>query len=127
MDRLKQFIATHKLPVLVVAVIMLSATLVSVSMYLYYSSDAFRLDLSRPDYTQYRDKINTSEGTEHQFASQGSITPAVLDEFLAEYQKEQQKSSGGKAFLNNVLSDEQLGISGTQSGATTQQIDGVLE
>lgn len=124
MDKIRRYVAEHKLPVLVAVAILMSSALVSVSMYLYYSSDAFRLDLSRPDYAQYRDKINTSEGTEHHFASQGAITPQALDEFLSEYQKEQQKSGGGKAFAHDVLSDEQLGIGSEQRGVTTQDAYG---
>ena len=120
MHKLKTFLQAHTLPVMVASVIVISSVLVSISMYLYYSSDAFRLDLSRPDYAQYRDKIDVAEGTERHFASQGAITPAALDEFLKEYDEEQKKSGGSKAFANDVLSDDQLGIGGAQPGASPQ-------
>ncbi len=137
MDKLKQFsnwllrlITQYKLPTMVVSVIMVSIVLVSISMYLYYSSDAFRVDLSRPDYVPYRAQIdNSNDHSRDMFEAQGEVTGKVLDDFLQKYKQEEKKADGARVFASDVLSDDQLGIGGSNGtgGATTQGRDGSLE
>lgn len=137
MDKLKQFsnwllrlITQYKLPTMVVSVIMVSIVLVSISMYLYYSSDAFRVDLSRPDYVPYRAQIdNSNDHNRDMFEAQGEVTGKVLDDFLQKYKQEEKKADGARVFASDVLSDDQLGIGGSNGtgGATTQGRDGSLE
>lgn len=137
MDKLKQFsnwllrlISQYKLPTMVVSVIMVSIVLVSISMYLYYSSDAFRVDLSRPDYVPYRAQIdNSNDHNRDMFEAQGEVTGKVLDDFLQKYKQEEKKADSARVFASDVLSDDQLGIGGSNGtgGATTQGRDGSLE
>lgn len=137
MDKLKQFsnwllrlITQYKLPTMVISVIMVSIVLVSISMYLYYSSDAFRVDLSRPDYVPYRAQIdNSNDHNRDMFEAQGEVTGKVLDDFLQKYKQEEKKANGARVFASDVLSDDQLGIGGSNGtgGATTQGRDGSLE
>ncbi len=137
MDKLKQFsnrllrlITQYKLPTMVISVIMVSIVLVSISMYLYYSSDAFRVDLSRPDYVPYRAQIdNSNDHNRDMFEAQGEVTGKVLDDFLQKYKQEEKKADGARVFASDVLSDDQLGIGGSNGtgGATTQGRDGLLE
>lgn len=115
---------------MVLGVIAVSIVLVGISMHLYYSSDAFRVDLSRPDYVPYRAQIdNSNDHNRDMFEAQGEVTGNVLDSFLQKYKQEEKKADGARAFASDVLSDDQLGISGSNGagGATTQGQDGPLE
>ena len=137
MDKFKQLgrqivglITQYKLPTMVLGVIAVSIVLVGISMHLYYSSDAFRVDLSRPDYVPYRAQIdNSNDHNRDMFEAQGEVTDKVLDNFLQKYKQEEKKADGARAFASDVLSDDQLGISGGNGagGATTQGQDGSLE
>lgn len=137
MDKVRQLgrqivglITQYKLPTMVLSVIAVSIVLVGISMHLYYSSDAFRVDLSRPDYVPYRAQIdNSNDHNRDMFEAQGEVTDKVLDNFLQKYKQEEKKADGARAFASDVLSDDQLGISGGNGvgGATTQGQDGQLE
>lgn len=137
MDKVRQLgrqivglITQYKLPTMVLSVIAVSIVLVGISMHLYYSSDAFRVDLSRPDYVPYRAQIdNSNDHNRDMFEAQGEVTGNVLDSFLQKYKQEEKKADGARAFASDVLSDDQLGISGGNGagGATTQGQDGSLE
>ena len=128
--RMARLIMQHKLPTMVVSVIVVSIVLVGISMHLYYSSDAFRVDLSRPDYVPYRAQIdNSNNHNRDMFEAQGEVTGKVLNDFLQKYKQEEKKADGARAFASDVLSDDQLGISGGNGagGATTQGQDSSLE
>ncbi|QJU08631.1 hypothetical protein FBF28_03660 [Candidatus Saccharibacteria bacterium oral taxon 488] len=138
MDKLKQLSCRltklamqHKLLTMVISVIVVSIVLVGISMHLYYSSDAFRVDLSRPDYVPYRAQIdNSNDHNRDMFEAQGEVTGKVLNDFLQKYKQEEKKADGARAFASNVLSDDQLGVNGGGNGAggaTTQGQDGSLE
>ena len=138
MDKLKQLSCRltklamqHKLLTMVISVIVVSIVLVGISMHLYYSSDAFRVDLSRPDYVPYRAQIdNSNNHNRDMFEAQGEVTGKVLNDFLQKYKQEEKKADGARAFASNVLSDDQLGVNGSSSaagGATTQGQDGSSE
>ena len=138
MDKLKQLSCRltklamqHKLLTMVISVIVVSIVLVGISMHLYYWSDAFRVDLSRPDYVPYRAQIdNSNDHNRDMFEAQGEITGKVLNDFLQKYKQEEKKADGARAFASNVLSDDQLGVNGSGNGtggATTQGQDGSSE
>ena len=87
--RMARLIMQHKLPTMVVSVIVVSIVLVGISMHLYYSSDAFRVDLSRPDYVPYRSLFDYSNNhNRYLFEEQGDVTCNVLDVFLQKYNQE---------------------------------------
>lgn len=138
MDKLKQLSCRltklamqHKLLTMVISVIVVSIVLVGISMHLYYSSDAFRVDLSRPDYVPYRAQIdNSNDHNRDMFEAQGEVTGKVLNDFLQKYKQEEKKADGARAFASNVLSDDQLGVNGSGNGTggvTTQGQDGSSE
>ena len=109
----RQLIEQHRFGAFITGVIGLAIVLVLISMRLYYSSDAFRLDLSRPEYVELRSEITKGSETKDAFEAQGSVDEVVLDDFLRRYNTEADKVLKAKAFANDVLSDEQLGLSGS--------------
>ena len=100
----------HKLSAFLVTVVGLAAVLVLVSMSVYYSSGAYQLDLSRPEYKGVRSQIERDKKTDDTFDTQGEVDAAVIDDFLGRYQQEADKALKADAYGTDVLSNEQLGI-----------------
>lgn len=105
-DTIKQF----KLQVFLGSVIVISLVLANASMSLYYSTNAYQLDLSRPEYIKVRSEIDKDPKDTDSFSEQGPIDQETLDDFLNRIEAEERKATDSKAFQNDVLSDEQLGI-----------------
>lgn len=112
MDKLKDFFNNYRFVTFVGLVITVSLVLVSIAMVVYYKTDAYRLDLSRPEYASRRNQISkdTNEKT-HEFDAQGQVNKDTLKKFLSMYDKEADGASRIKAFSNDVLSDKELGLS----------------
>lgn len=106
----KQLIQQYRLPSFIVGVIVLAILMMVVSMSIYYLSGAYRLDLSRPEYTALRSQIRQDATTVEEFPAQGAVDGAVLEDFLLRYKKEADGLIELKAFSIDVLSDENLGI-----------------
>ncbi|MDO4780987.1 MAG: hypothetical protein Q4A34_01145 [Candidatus Saccharibacteria bacterium] len=107
---MRQYIAERKLPVFIAGAIGAAVVMVIISMKIYYASDAFRLDLSRPEHVSIREKIDRAPASTDGFAAEGDVNAAVLDDFLQQYRKEADKATKVPVFGNDVLSDKQLGL-----------------
>ena len=117
-SRVQNFIDQRRFLVFITGVCLLAIMLVAISMRLYYSSGSFRLDLSRPEYTELRSEISKGSEGKNGFDTQGPINEQVLDEFLNLYKTEAKKVTKTKAFSSDVLSDEQLGLTGSANQQT---------
>ena len=104
MNNIKKFASRYnKFAVFIGSTILVSVLLVSISMFVYYQSDAYRLDLSRPEYTARRSEISKT-----------------IKEFLKLYDDEAKGIAKTKAFSNDVLSDKELlGISNNDNNNVT--------
>ena len=60
----------HRLQLFVALAISVSVILVIISMGLYYSSNAYKLDLSRPEYIQVRSQIEKDPKDSSGFSEQ---------------------------------------------------------
>ncbi len=99
----------HKFMLLVGLTIALSLVLVSLSLWLYNTSGAAQLDLSRPGYQTVRDQVNQDKDFEG-FAPSGTITKEALDEFKKKYDKQLKEATAVDSFGGAVMSDDTLGI-----------------
>ncbi len=99
----------HKFMVLVGLTIALSLVLVSVSLWLYNTSGAAQLDLSRPGYQSVRDQVGQDTDFEG-YASSGVIDEAALDEFRKLYDEQLERATAVESFGGSVMSNEALGI-----------------
>jgi hypothetical protein len=102
----------HKFMVLVGATIIISLILVGISLWLYSSSGAMQLDLSRPGYQSVRDQANNSDDFVG-FPSSGTIDKAALEEFRKLYNEELEEATAIESFGGDVLSDSSLGLATT--------------
>lgn len=99
----------HSLVLFVAGTIAVALLLVGVSMKLYYSSDASRVDLSRPEYRLHRAEIDDRRASAS-FDAQGPIDAKTVTQFLQQYNQAAEKVTNVAAFSNDVLSDAQLGL-----------------
>lgn len=99
----------HKFMLLVGATIALALALVALSLWLYTSSGAMQLDLSRPGYQSVRDQVEYDKSFTG-FSSSGSIDKKSLDEFRQIYSTQLEKTTSAGRFGGDVLSDESLSI-----------------
>lgn len=102
----------HKFMVLVGLTIALSLVLVVISLWLYNSSGAAQLDLSRPGYQSVRDQANQSNDFTG-FPSSGAINEEALEEFRKMYDEQLEKATAVESFGGEVMSDTSLGIGAT--------------
>ena len=99
----------HKFMVLVAATIVLSLMLVGVSMWLYNSSGAAQLDLSRPGYQSVRDQVDYGNDFAG-FPASGPLNQEAIDQFRNMYDEQLSEITAIESFGGNVMSDTSLGL-----------------
>lgn len=104
----------HKFMVLVGLTIALSLVMVVTSLWLYNSSGAAQLDLSRPGYQSVRDKASQTSDFVG-FSSSGPIDKEALDEFRELYEEQLEEATAVESFGGDVMSDEALGIGAAET------------
>lgn len=97
----------HRFLLMVGATIGTALVLVVVSMWLYHSSGAAQLDLSRPGYVSVREKVDNASNFKD-FPSTGAINDQVLKQFRELYTDQAEKATGVDSFGGTVMSDEAL-------------------
>lgn len=100
----------YRMPIFLALVVVVAIVLLTFSMRIYYTSGAYQLDLSRPEYKGVRSKITKNNGQNGAFSAQGEISDKVLEDFLKRYKKEATEIRDAKPFQGDVLDDEQLGL-----------------
>lgn len=99
----------HKFMALVGLAIMTALILASISLYLYKSSGAVQLDLSRPGYESVRQQAGHSSEFAG-YSSSGTIDKDALDSFRSMYDEKHKEVTTGDSFGGDVMSDTALGI-----------------
>lgn len=99
----------HKFMVLVALTIVISLLLVTISLWLYNSSGAAQLDLSRPGYEAAREQASNANDVTG-FSSSGVIDGSAVKEFRRLYDEQLTEVTAHNSFGGDVLSDEALRI-----------------
>lgn len=95
--------------VLVTGTIIISLFLVAISLWLYNTSGAAQLDLSRPGYKSVRSQV-TYDDTFTGFPSSGPLDDQALEKFRELYNNQIKEIKAIKGFSGDVLSNSVLGI-----------------
>ena len=99
-------IARHRLPLVIVAVIVITLIMTAISMSLYISSGAASLDLSRPGYAPVRDQVQSQPTTN--FDENGPMNQTVLDDFRKLFDSERTALNSLPPFQDVSLDDASL-------------------
>ena len=102
-------ISRYQFTVMITLVVLITALLTVVSIWVYTYSGAINIDLSRPGYEQNREETTVTE-TETQFQTNGPIDKNTVDDFNERLETLQKEINSMNKFPNNVMSDKALDI-----------------
>ena len=101
----------HSFLIFITISIVISSGIVVTSMFMYNSSGAAQLDLSRPGYVSVRSQATTSSDDFQNFPTTGPINKNDMSDFKELYGKQTQRVKTVDAFGGDPLSPDALGIS----------------
>ena len=102
-------ISQYKFALMILSVVALTVIMTVASIWIYTSSGAINIDLSRPGFENIREETSASD-PETQFKSSGPIDKDSVDDFNTRLESLQVKINSMNNFSNDVMSDESLGI-----------------
>lgn len=109
-SRVTKFWGDHRLALLIVIAISIAVTLVTISMYLYISSGAIQLDLSRPGYQGVSSKTDSSYKSIETYPVTGKLDESAISEFDKLFSEQMAKAKAVEAFGGDPLSIANLEI-----------------
>lgn len=112
-------LAKNRFVILIVSAIAISLILVSIALALYAWSGAAQVDLSRPGYSDVRNKVNEAEEPTG-FSNSGPIDKDVLSDYEKLYDKTARQVTSVNVFESSVLSDEALRINEDPAATANQ-------
>lgn len=108
-DRIWQRIERHRIIYGITGALLISMLLTAISMALYISSGASRLDLSRPGYEGVRTEVQRSDN-EEAFSATGPVNTEAVNDFQARFSRHRATLTKLDTFGTNALDDTQLQI-----------------
>lgn len=112
-ERIIEIIQRHRIVYAVIAALLISFLLTIVSMALYVTSGASRLDLSRPGYERVRSEVQQNSDKDD-FSSTGGINQGVAKDFQVRFNRHRDTLSKLDTFGTNALDDNELQIAPAQ-------------
>lgn len=104
-----ELIDRHRIIYGITAALLTAALLTAISMALYISSGASRLDLSRPGYERVREAAGRS-GREEVFSPTGPLNTEVVSEFQNYFTDRREQLKKYDDYASSALDDTELQI-----------------
>ena len=111
-NRFVALVDRHRLIYGIVAALLIAMAMTAVSMALYVSSGASRLDLSRPGYERAREAVQR-DGDEDTFSSTGPLNSSVTNEFQRRFTAHRERLKHYDNYGSTALDDNELQIAPT--------------
>lgn len=108
--QLKKWIIEHQWPVFIIAALIVTTVLTSVSMLLYQTSGASKLDLSRPGYEKVREDVKDGGDSTKPFSPTGNLDEEAIMDFRSRYENIRSRLNQMNNYDNLVMTDENLGL-----------------
>lgn len=105
------FWGQHRYLLLIGFSVVTALILTGVSLYLYFSSGAAQLDLSRPGYSAVAEQATNETKAYPEYSAIGDINTDTVGEFSQLFNEQSAKASAVDAFGGDPLSPEALEIS----------------
>ena len=105
-DRVKRFVARHRLPFAIFLVIVIALLMTAISMSLYISSGTSSLDLSRPGYKQVREQVVVQSS--ESFDSNGPMDQTTVTTFKKMFDSQKKSLENLGDFNDTSLDDTSL-------------------
>jgi hypothetical protein len=106
-NNLLEKIQNYQFAAMICAAVGLTAILTTISIFIYVSSGAINIDLSRPGYEKIRGET-LADDSEAQFLPSGPIDEDVLSDINNRLENLQTKLNSMNNFSSDVISDEAL-------------------
>ncbi len=97
----------HRLSLLLGLTVLIAIVLTSVSVFIYSTSGAAQLDLSRPGYKSVSNKVEKDD-TITTYSASGPVNKATIQEFITQYDDQAAKAKAVDAFNGDPLNPEVL-------------------
>ncbi|MGB4762834.1 MAG: hypothetical protein WBP12_05780 [Candidatus Saccharimonas sp.] len=110
----------HRFLVLIAVVIGISCIMVAVALYLYNTSGAAQVDLSRPGYQSVRSEASRDNVPDSTFSSTGELDDEAFRQFNEMYDRHAKRVVGVDSFDPQALSDESLQLYRDQTSSTNE-------
>ena len=107
LDRSKELINRHRLPFAIGGALLISILMTVISMSLYFTSGASRLDFSRPGYEQAREQVKDEKPSQN-FNPTGPLNRSVLAEFQKLFDEERATLKSIGNYKDKSMTDESL-------------------
>jgi hypothetical protein len=104
------FWAEHRFLLLIIATLIISTILVSVSIVIYNVSGSAQLDLSRPGYQSVSDKVDKTDPVTD-YSAFGPVNKGTVNDFTSIYDKQADKAKAVDAFNGDPLNPDVLEFS----------------
>lgn len=98
---------------LILGALIIAGIMTTISLSLYASSGASKLDFSRPGFEKVRNDIVVEDKDEKPFDTTGDLDAAAMRDFQSRFTKQRDEITKLNNFGSDILSDEALGL--TQS------------
>lgn len=108
-QRIVEIVDRHRIVYGVVGALLIAMLMTAVSMALYVSSGASRLDLSRPGYEGARGEVQRAAG-EESFSASGPMNTGVANDFQTRLTKHRTILQKLDTYGTNALDDTELQI-----------------
>ena len=116
-ERIINVVQRHRIVYGITGALLIGFLMTLISMALYVSSGASRLDLSRPGYEKVRGEVK-SDSDEGSFSSSGPISTSVLNDFQQRYSKHRTTLNALDTYGTNALDDNELQIAPVDPNVT---------
>jgi hypothetical protein len=107
--RIQEIIGRHRIIYGVIGALLVAMLLTAVSMALYISSGASRLDLSRPGYEHARSDVQKA-ADEDAFSATGPMNSSVANDFQARFSRHRATLNKLDTYGTDALDDAELQI-----------------
>lgn len=108
-DKLRKIVESHRITFGVILALLIALVLTSISMALYISSGASRLDLSRPGYESARNEVVRSTDSET-FSATGPMNTSVANDFQNRFTRHRDTLNKLDTYGTSALDDTELQI-----------------
>lgn len=109
MKKFLKKLSEYKFVLMIVSATAVAIVLCGVSIYIYVSTGAINIDLSRPGYEKNReDTLYEDDNTS--FSNSGPINGSVIEDFNQRLNKLQDELNGMNSFSPDIMTDEALGL-----------------
>lgn len=117
-DRLKLWMQRNQLIVFIIGSILIAFFMTGASLWLYRSSGAAKLDLSRPGYENVRAAVEDDNSGTKPFSPTGELDDKAIKDFRSRYEAIKNKLDKTNNYDEADVSDDNLGI-----GVTVETVE----